>query len=295
MHIYIPVALTAVLLSSVVLAYILKKNRIFNVKVFAAVVIALSATSLSFPFVLGAIASISSFTTAWLDILIAFLGSIILFATVLFMLTILFSSAISDKKVKAINASINKSNIVEKNESFFITTGKPLKEGSPSQEELITEEIKEKPDDGKKMEDYEELSHKEANILEKSVDTERNTDKMGIETIYDTASNSLDMVFNKTGSSTADMDLSINDCIDEAFRLKELGDFEGAILYYMYALDKNPGKSVVFWIILDICVLYKLLGQAEFAKEILKSYTVNYGDIMDESVKAEIDKNLSYL
>ena len=87
-------------------------------------------------------------------------------------------------------------------------------------------------------------------------------------------------------------ELSVAQYIDEAFRLKESGDFEGAILYYMYALDKNPDKDVVFWIILDTCVLYKELGQVELAKEILASYVSNYGDLMDAAVKSEIESNL---
>jgi tetratricopeptide (TPR) repeat protein len=86
--------------------------------------------------------------------------------------------------------------------------------------------------------------------------------------------------------------LSVDDCINEAFRLKERGDSEGAILYYMYALDKNPDKDLTFWIILDICVLYKSLGQAELARDILESIIAGYGNVLDVSVKAEIERNL---
>jgi hypothetical protein len=38
--------------------------------------------------------------------------------------------------------------------------------------------------------------------------------------------------------------MTIEECIEEAFRLKESGDSEGAILYYMYALDKNQAKNL---------------------------------------------------
>lgn len=74
------------------------------------------------------------------------------------------------------------------------------------------------------------------NNLEISVDSNENIDKMGIENI----------VQNRNS-------LTIEDCINEAFRLKGAGDFESAILYHMYALDKKPGKELTFWIILDIC------------------------------------------
>jgi hypothetical protein len=87
--------------------------------------------------------------------------------------------------------------------------------------------------------------------------------------------------------------LTIEDCINEAFRLKGAGDFESAILHHMYALDKRPSKELTFWIILDICVMYKSLGQQELALDILNSYYETYGDTMDISVKEEIRKNLT--
>lgn len=85
---------------------------------------------------------------------------------------------------------------------------------------------------------------------------------------------------------------TLEECIDEAFRLKGNGDLEGAILYYMYALDKKPETDAVFWIILDICSLYKELGQTEFARNILEDYMRHYGSIMDKSIRVEIEKNL---
>jgi hypothetical protein len=86
--------------------------------------------------------------------------------------------------------------------------------------------------------------------------------------------------------------MTIEECIEEAFRLKGSGDCEGAILYYMYALDKKPSKELTFWIILDICVLYKSLGLLEMALEILNNYYMA-GGVFDEFSKDEIEKNLS--
>ena len=71
--------------------------------------------------------------------------------------------------------------------------------------------------------------------------------------------------------------LNIDDCIDEAFRLKEKGDLEGAILYYMYALDKKPDKDLVFWIILDTCVLYKELDKQNSQRKYLKATLPDMG------------------
>lgn len=87
-------------------------------------------------------------------------------------------------------------------------------------------------------------------------------------------------------------EMNITDYIDEAFRLKQANDNEGAVLNYMYALDKKPEDDLVFWIVLDLCVLYKEMGQVELAKGILESYVEVYGNIMDDAIKVEIEKNL---
>jgi tetratricopeptide (TPR) repeat protein len=121
-----------------------------------------------------------------------------------------------------------------------------------------------------------ENDEKVENYLEKSVDSNENIDKMGIENIVQEREN-----------------LTIDECIEEAFRLKGQGDTEGAILYYMYALDKNPQKELTFWIVLDICTMYKNLGQSELALDILNSYYEIFGNIMDASVRQEIESNLS--
>lgn len=112
-------------------------------------------------------------------------------------------------------------------------------------------------------------------IFEKSVDRTEIIDKMGIENIGQPSEN-----------------MGLDECIEKAFMLKENNDAESAILYHMYALDKKPGKDLAFWIVLDICVMYKELGQREMAFDILNSYYEVYGDVMDISVKEEIEKNL---
>ncbi len=122
----------------------------------------------------------------------------------------------------------------------------------------------------------EEIKGFEENAEEKSVDSIENIDKMGIENnIHD---NEL---------------LTIEECIDEAFRLRVQGDLEGSILYYMYALDKKPQKELTFWIVLDICVMYKILGQQDLALDILDNYYDIYGEEMDNSVRKEIESNLT--
>jgi hypothetical protein len=61
----------------------------------------------------------------------------------------------------------------------------------------------------------------------------------------------------------------------------------------MYALDKKPQKELTFWIVLDICVMYKILGQQDLALDILDNYYDIYGEEMDNSVRKEIESNLT--
>ncbi len=80
--------------------------------------------------------------------------------------------------------------------------------------------------------------------------------------------------------------------ITEAFKYKNEGKFEIALQLFSNVLNKNPDNDLAFMVILDICTLYKKLGQAVLAKNILESYIVTYGDIMNDDIKNEIIKNL---
>lgn len=95
-----------------------------------------------------------------------------------------------------------------------------------------------------------------------------------------------------TDPQIATDNLTMDQCINEAFRLKESGDREGAILYFIYALDRKPRKALIFWIVLDVCVLYKELNQVDLAKDILTAYMENYRDFMPAAVREEIESNL---
>lgn len=90
----------------------------------------------------------------------------------------------------------------------------------------------------------------------------------------------------------AGLEKSLDEIINEGFKLKEQGDYEGAIINFLYALDSHPANDVARWIVLDICVMYKQLGQVDLAKEVLNSYIKDYGIIMDDALKYEIELNL---
>jgi hypothetical protein len=74
---------------------------------------------------------------------------------------------------------------------------------------------------------------------------------------------------------------------------RDKGEPEAAAQYFMYALDRKPEKDLTFRIVIDICVLYKSLGQRKLAEDILNSYYDSFNDIMDESVKEEILLNIN--
>lgn len=80
--------------------------------------------------------------------------------------------------------------------------------------------------------------------------------------------------------------------IRTADELKLSGDMEGAILNYMYALECNPERDLVFWIVLDICTLYKQMGQKLAAKDVLHNFSEAYQDVIDSQMVKEIEDNL---
>lgn len=80
--------------------------------------------------------------------------------------------------------------------------------------------------------------------------------------------------------------------VSKAFESKGSGKKEEAIEYYMKALVHEPEKEMIFWIILDICTLYKQLGLNDLAGSILEGIVSQYGSIIQPDVKEEIMKNL---
>lgn len=62
---------------------------------------------------------------------------------------------------------------------------------------------------------------------------------------------------------------SLEQCIDKAFDCKENGDMEDALLYYMVALDYKPQRELAAWLVVEICSLYKDLGQTDKIREFL--------------------------
>ncbi len=79
----------------------------------------------------------------------------------------------------------------------------------------------------------------------------------------------------------------------KAFDCKVKGQKEQAVQYYTKALDFGSlSNDMVFWVVLDICTLYKELGLNELACSILNSVAKRYENELKPEIRAEIIKNL---
>jgi hypothetical protein len=160
-----------------------------------------------------------------------------------------------------------------------------------AQEEVIIEEIAES--------EIEEPETEEIAITEEEMETseldgdeiEENLIDSSL-TIHISDETNADTINDALVDNTLEEVNAVDRLIEEAFLLKASGDLEGAITNYMYALEHDIEDQVVFWLVLDICVLYKQLGKSDLAKDILESYVTDYGSIMNEDVKAQIISSL---
>lgn len=92
---------------------------------------------------------------------------------------------------------------------------------------------------------------------------------------------------------TAGIDMSVEQYIDLAFDAKKEGRFMEAVEFYIQALEKRPEEQLILWIIIDICSLYRELGQENLAKEMILSYIETAGNSISQEVKDDLKKNFS--
>jgi tetratricopeptide (TPR) repeat protein len=117
--------------------------------------------------------------------------------------------------------------------------------------------------------------------IEKNVDTPDIIDKMGV-----------DKTPIENVPYLDSNGLSLNEIIDKAFILKQNGREVEAASLYIEALDMKPDNEAAFWIILDICSIYKSAGQTELAEDILLTYIDEFEHLMSEEVKDQILQGL---
>jgi len=85
---------------------------------------------------------------------------------------------------------------------------------------------------------------------------------------------------------------SAGSLVMKAFESKDKGRKDTAVEYYLKALEQKPDREMIFWIVLDVCTLYKQLGRMELARNILEGMVEKYGTIIQPEIKEEIIKNL---
>lgn len=95
------------------------------------------------------------------------------------------------------------------------------------------------------------------------------------------------------GIDETDSNGSVESFIDLAFQAKTEGRFMDAIELYIQALEKRPDAQLVLWIVIDICSLYRQMGQEELAKEMMESYIESAGDTLNQQMKEEIMANFN--
>ncbi len=91
---------------------------------------------------------------------------------------------------------------------------------------------------------------------------------------------------------SGEVEITARSLVDKAFESKEQGRKEQAAEYYLQALSHDPGREMIFWIVLDVCALYKQLGLTELAQNILEGIVEIYGSVIKPDIKEEIIKNL---
>ena len=163
----------------------------------------------------------------------------------------------------------------------------PLPENSPADQPL--EMIHPEPvgNEEERIDPIDSLAFSSADLQdniessEKIVDTSDIIDKMGIDVVTDSAHPVPDQQEN-----------SLTEIIKKAFLLKQQGDFMEAAGLYMTALDQKPDDETAFWIVLDICAIYKNTGHADLAEDILLTYIDAFEHLMSEELKDQILQSL---
>lgn len=300
MLIYIIVVFGIVAVTSALLIYILNKLGLLDYRMVLAISLSSVLAGLLFPGIFNLLSAGSRRIAGIAQVSFVLVATLVMYMLLVFILSVIIAVIIPGSTFDLIAAGMKKIRINGAARPFRLDENGPknddnakgiLNEGTNYLEEIYdsfaAENAKTVPDNEVYAQDNEAYkqpvdeayAEKAENNLDKSVDSGENIDKMGLEEFEQDIS----------------MRLSIEECVEEAFRLKSEGDFEGAILYFMYALDKKPGPDLTFWIVLDICVLYKLSGQVEFAKDVLSSYFDIYGNYMDAGTREEIERNLAYI
>jgi uncharacterized membrane protein len=327
MQYYLPVAIAFILLSSVVLGLILYRKQLFNIRILAAIAASSIVVCALFPFVYNTVSGINALLINGVGVFLAFAITFIIYLIMVVVMSIVVSSLITSGKSKQSQEKPSAPKNREKpkiDDQDNTTKQVYISHGTSPINVNITQNITNSTSDGlinsenpvdslrniDKMgigqivnisdslnQEIELLSDQDS--LDSDIVTASLEDELADSDIF---SDDLTIILaegEKTGTiesgmqaaPAVDISMNLEEYIDEAFRLKKNGDMEGAILYFMYALDKNPDDYLAFLIVIDICSLYKDLGQVELSKDLLGNYIGDFGEYMDDA-RYEIERNL---
>lgn len=309
MVIYIIVVFGMVAVTSAVLIYIFRKMQMLNYRMILAVSLSSILAGLLFPGMFLLVSKDKGIMVDPARLTFTMAVTVVIFIVLVLTLSTVVSVVIPGGAF-AVNVFGNKKAEGEDGcETPAVEKIEPAAKEAPPQEVNYLEEIYGKlvVEAADTSADIDEYTQPTENNLEKSVDSAENIDKMRLETLQQDDStpdgnlpqNEEYLAIDTTEGENAAVqaadaagELGLEGCVDEAFRLKGQGDCEGAILYFMYALDRKPDRELAFWIVLDICVLYKSIGQVDFARDMLSTYFNTYHGFMDDQVRNEIESNL---
>ncbi len=288
---YVYPAVVLVIVTTILFTYILHKKKLLTLQyLFSILISSIGSIIISILFPL----SLDTFTNVYLlQMAIAIIVTLMGYITVVLLLTVFISSVITEKSIETFIRKIKMffQNFRNKISKIIFSISEVM---ISNKEKKICKEEEKVHESEEKAEEKETFMLKAEEIHEKLVDTQQNIDKMRVEEFSElnTPEEINENLIEGDFQSNDIEPIFIQDYIEQAFRYKEKEEFEKAIECYMEVLERRPDNSTIFWIVLDICVMYKNLGQTDLAKDILSTYMEAYGNLMDSDIKNEIEKNL---
>ena len=177
-------------------------------------------------------------------------------------------------------------------ESSFVKDNGETKSGEPEQQsEHDIAELEVEDEESEYQSDIETAELEE--IVQDVEQVEEETNNLSQEQqTHDSILNISTTAIDSVADNIHIKQLDLGSCILKAMEYKGAGRKAEAIECYMTALEKSPTSEMVFWIVLDICALYKQLGLSTLAQSILDGLAVQFDGAIAPEVRAEIMNNL---
>lgn len=289
MHIYTYVSVTVTLLSTAALHIILRKNvpedSRYHIGLGLSAVISVTASLL-----LPDIVSVFTVDLA-MQIALSFFIAFLIYITLLFISMMLVSSIFTPKRLDRLKKKWEDLKLRRQAEKELAKKHAEEKAAAECEKDHENSEVLSEQSGSNMLEQSESIetgnfsagySFKKETEPGKNIDTPDIIDKMELDDISNESIPYLDLDgFN------------LNELINRAFTLKQDGRELEAASLFIKVLDMKPDNEAAFWIVLDLCAIYKNVGQAELAKNILQSYLDRFELLMSNEVKDQIMQGLN--